>query len=155
MKNCCQKLMLLWSKLEPAVQDLALLFVRITIGWQFFNTGKGKLAHIEKTTEFFASLDLPAPEAHAYFVGGLEMIGGLMLVAGLLTRVISIPLIVTMSVAYMTAHRAEAFASIGDFGDQEPFAFLMGCLITLAFGAGRVSLDRAIGWKRPFGGKRH
>ena len=81
------------------------LFLRILIGWQFFLTGKGKLTHIEKTTGFFSKLHIPLPEFHAYFIGTLETVGGLLLIAGLLTRLISLPLLGTLIVAYLTAMR--------------------------------------------------
>ena len=69
------------------------------------------------------------------------MIGGVLLMLGLGTRLASVPLIVTMLVAYLTAHREKAFKSLGDFTDQPPFPFLMAALVLLAFGAGRWSLD--------------
>ncbi len=126
----------------PTVQSLTLLFVRVTCGWNFFLAGKGKLGHIEATTEFFASLSLPAPHAHAVLIGSLEMVGGLLLLSGLFTRAIAIPLAATMIVAYATAHREEGFLSLSDFTDQAPFSFLVACLIAIAFGAGRYSIDQ-------------
>jgi len=126
----------------PSVQSLTLLFVRVTCGWNFFLAGKGKLAHIEATTEFFASLSLPAPHAHAVLIGSLEMVGGLLLLSGLFTRAIAVPLAATMIVAYATAHREEGFLSLSDFTDQAPFSFLVACMIAIAFGAGRFSVDQ-------------
>jgi hypothetical protein len=49
-----------------------------------------------------------------------------------------------MVVAYVTAHRDEAFASLSDFTDQAPFPFLMAALVTLAFGGGKFSVDRLL-----------
>ncbi len=125
----------------PSLQSFCLLFVRVTMGWGFFLSGRGKLLHMERTTEFFASLHLPMPHAQALLASNTEMIGGVLLMLGLGTRLASVPLIVTMMVAYLTAHREEAFKSVSDFTDQPPFAFLMATLVLLAFGAGRWSLD--------------
>ena len=61
--------------------DFFALGLRLVFGWQFFLTGRGKLAHLERTTEFFASLQIPAPGAHALGMGMLECVGGLLLVA--------------------------------------------------------------------------
>ena len=133
-----------YQRILPSLQSTVLLFVRITCGWSFFLTGKGKLSHLDATTEFFASLSLPAPHAHAVLVGSLEMVGGLFLLCGFFTRAISIPLAATMVVAYATAHREEAFLSLSDFTDQAPFSFLVATLIGIAFGAGRYSLDHAL-----------
>ncbi len=133
-----------YHRLLPHVQSAVLLFVRITMGWGFFLSGKGKLLHLEKTTEFFASLNLPLPHFQAILAGSTEMIGGLLLLVGLGTRFISIPLVFTMVVAYLTAHREEGFLSLSDFTDQAPFPFLMAALVTMAFGAGAFSLDHLL-----------
>lgn len=146
--NPCNRLCRMLARLQPAVADAVLLFTRVSVGWSFFLTGRGKLSNFERTTAFFTDLGLPAPGFHAGLVGGLEMVGGLLLLAGLCARVISLPLAGTMVVAYLTAHRDEAFASLGDFVDQPPFAFLLGTLVVLAWGPGRWALDRL--WRRSF-----
>lgn len=133
-----------WAKIQPATQSTLLLLIRVSMGWGFFLTGKGKLLNLERTTRFFDSLELPLPKFQAILAGSTEMIGGLLLIAGLGTRLISVPLAFTMVVAYLTAHRDEAFASLSDFTDQAPFPFLMAALVTLAFGAGKFSVDRLL-----------
>lgn len=133
-----------WSKVQPGLQSTVLLLVRVSMGWGFFLTGKGKLLNLERTTRFFDSLELPLPKFQAILAGSTEMAGGLLLLAGLGTRLISVPLAFTMVVAYLTAHRDEAFASLSDFTDQAPFPFLMAALVTLAFGAGKFSVDRLL-----------
>lgn len=133
-----------YQRIQPGLQSAVLLFVRVTCGWNFYLTGKGKLGHLDATTEFFASLSIPAPHAHAVMIGSLEMVGGLFLLSGLLTRLISAPLAATMIVAYATAHREEAFVSLSDFSDQAPFSFLVATLVCMAFGAGRLSVDHAL-----------
>lgn len=133
-----------YERFLPHVQSIVLLFIRITMGWGFFLTGKGKLSNLERTTQFFDSLHLPLPKFQAVLAGSTEMIGGMLLLVGLGTRLISLPLAFTMVVAYLTAHRDEAFGSISDFTDQAPFPFLMAALVTLAFGAGRLSLDHLL-----------
>ena len=59
------------AKILPHVQSAVLLFVRVTMGWGFFLSGKGKLMNLERTTGFFESLHSPAPRWHAvrHFVG--------------------------------------------------------------------------------------
>lgn len=142
-----------FSCIQPWIADLTLLFARLTIGWSFYLAGKGKLANLERTTGFFESLNIPAPSFHAAFVGGVEMIGGLMLVAGLLSRIASVPLIGAMVVAYLTAHREDAFTGLSAFTDESPYAYLLASLVILSFGSGRIALDKLI-WKSPcLGGK--
>ena len=53
-----------------------LLAVRLYWGWQFAQTGWGKLHNLAKITDFFASLNIPFPPASAHLVAGLEFIGG-------------------------------------------------------------------------------
>lgn len=148
MSGIVSRLPALLSVLRPAervAQDTVLLAFRLLYGSQFFLTGRGKLLHLDRTTAFFADLGIPAPGFHAVFVGGIEMIGGALLVAGLGTRLAAVPLSVSMVVAYLTAHRAEAFASVEAFTSQEPYPFLVACLVVLAFGPGRAAIDAWIG----------
>ena len=130
--------------LEAVAQDAMLLLLRLLYGGQFVMTGHGKLVNLERTTQFFTELGIPAPGFHALLVGSIEMVGGALLVAGLGTRLAAIPLSVSMVVAYLTAHRDEAFLSIDDFTSQAPYQFLLACLILLAFGPGRVALDALV-----------
>jgi putative oxidoreductase len=146
--NFCNRLCRMLARLQPAVADAVLLFTRVAIGWSFFLSGRGKLSNFERTTAFFTDLGLPAPGFHAGLVGGLEMVGGLLLLAGLCARVVSLPLAGTMVVAYLTAHRSEAFASLGDFVDQPPFAYLLATLVVLVWGPGRAAVDHL--WRRCF-----
>jgi putative oxidoreductase len=131
-----------FASFQPGIADVVLVFARLTIGWSFFLAGKGKLANFERTVGFFESLGIPAPGFHAGFVGGVEMVGGLLLIVGLLTRVAAIPLASTMVVAYLTAHREEAFVGLSEFVDESPYAYLLVALVLIAFGPGRLALDR-------------
>lgn len=130
----------LGTRLFDRVQDPALLFTRVTMGWLFFLTGKGKLGHLADTTEFFASLGLPLPGFHAVAIGALECVGGLLLLAGFGTRLVAMLLTGSMTVAYLTAHTGD-FGGISAFADAAPFRFLLAALVLTAFGAGRWSLD--------------
>ena len=124
-----------------------LLALRLLIGWQFFVTGKGKLENLDRVTNFFASLHIPMPHANAIFVGSLETVGGILLMVGLASRLISIPLSINMFVAYLTADRealVNIFTKPDGFTSAEPFLFLAVSLIVLAFGPGFFSLDTLI-----------
>lgn len=126
------------------LQPVLLLVVRGWWGWSFFLTGKGKLTHLEKTTEFFASLDLPMPKLNAIMAGSTECVGGLLLLLGLGSRLASVPLIFTMFVAYATADKEALHAIFSDtdkFTGATPFLFLFACVIVFVFGPGKLSLD--------------
>jgi putative oxidoreductase len=130
-----------------------LLLIRLCWGIQFMQTGYGKLTHIDKITGFFSSLGIPFPMANAYLVGFTEMIGGTLLAIGLATRLTSVPLIVTLVVAYVTSEQDAlqklfSFTDIDPFLNATPFLFLLACLVLLAFGPGVFSLDYLIGrWR--------
>ncbi len=133
------------------LQSPLLLAVRLYWGWQFFQTGLGKLMHISKVIEFFTSLGIPFPAFNAYFVSSLECVGGVLLFLGLGSRVIALPLTIDMLVAYITADR-EALSSIfsdpGKFYAADPYTFFFASLLVLIFGPGKISLDSALGYLR-------
>jgi putative oxidoreductase len=131
----------------PYAQSAFLLFVRLYWGWQFAQNGWGKLHHLDKITDYFASLNIPMPALNAYFVSGLEFVGGILLILGLGSRLISVPLTIDMFVAYWVADR-EAFTSFlsdpGKFYTADPYTFLFASLMILIFGPGMFSIDALI-----------
>lgn len=136
-----------FRKTATSLQSPLLLAIRLYWGWQFFQTGWGKLTHMSKTVDFFTSLGIPAPSLNAHFVALLEVGGGILLILGLASRLIALPLTIDMIVAYITADR-EALASIisdpDKFVKADPFAFLFASLVILAFGPGWFSIDTLI-----------
>src|SRR5437868_15537659 len=76
-----------------------LLAVRLYWGWQFWQAGWGKLQDISKPIGFFTDLGIPFPVFNAWLVSSLECFGGVLLVLGLASRLISIPLVIDMTVA--------------------------------------------------------
>ncbi len=121
-----------------------LLLVRLYWGWQFMQTGWGKLHSLAHVRDFFASLGIPAPGFTAPAIASLEFFGGMLLIVGLATRLTGLLLACNMFVAYVTSDR-EALSSIlsnpGKFYAADPFTFLFASLIVLVFGAGFFSLD--------------
>ena len=99
------------------LDGVPLLLLRIYLAPIFIYAGYGKLqlgnAEVDflqrltadpGTAYWFGSLGLPFPELMAFLAGWTELIGGWLLLFGLLTRLISIPLMATMVVAAVTAH---------------------------------------------------
>ena len=130
------------------LQSPLLLAVRLFWGWQFAQTGWGKLTNLDRTAGYFESLGLPLPKVNALMAGATECFGGALLALGLFARPASVPLIFTMLVAYGTADR-EALKAITSEPDKftgaTPFLFLFACLIVLAFGPGKLALDALLG----------
>jgi putative oxidoreductase len=118
--------------------------MRLYWGWQFHITGAGKLKNLDKTTSFFQSLHIPHPYFNACLAGGTECLCGLLLVLGLGSRLAAIPLIFTMTIAYLTAESdslKQIFSDPDKFVSATPFLFMLTCIIVLAFGPGIFSLD--------------
>jgi putative oxidoreductase len=134
----------LLATLGSWLQPVLLLVIRGWWGWSFFLTGKGKLLNLERTTSFFTELGLPLPKLNAIMAGSTECFGGLLLLLGLGSRLVSVPLIFTMIVAYATADKealAAIFSDTDKFTGATPFLFLLACVIVFAFGPGKISLD--------------
>jgi len=131
-----------------ALQSPLLLLIRLYWGWQFFQTGKGKLENLDRVTGFFESLHIPFPHQQAIFVGCVESIGGLCLLLGLASRVITIPLAGTLIVAYLTADLdlvKGIFSNPDKFVTADEFLFLFAVAVVFVFGPGKLSLDALIG----------
>jgi len=130
------------------LQSPLLLAVRLYWGWQFFQTGWGKLQDIPKVVDFFTSLGLPFPSVTAYVVGTSECVGGILLFFGLGSRLISLPLLADMVGAYVTADREALraiFSEPGKFYAADPYTFMFASLLILVFGPGKISVDALIG----------
>jgi putative oxidoreductase len=126
-------------------QSLFLLVVRLYWGWQFFLDGKGKLLNLQKVTDYFGhDLHIPFPQFNACLASGTECIGGLLLLAGLGSRLVALPLAFTMIMAYLTAEKEalhHIFSNPDKFVTADPFLYLLASLIILVFGPGVFSLD--------------
>src|SRR4051794_37766383 len=75
------------------------LLLRVTLALVFIESGVGKLQHLDNITEYFASLHIPMPGFNARLTAGTELFGGALVLVGLGTRLVSIPLAFTMVVA--------------------------------------------------------
>src|SRR5215467_3097582 len=121
------------------------LLARLTLAAVLIPTGWGKLQNLEKITAFFTELHIPAPHVNAVVASSTEFFGGLLLLVGLGTRLVSLPLAFTMVVAIFTAKRAEIDGIATLLGFTE-FTYLAMLLWLALVGPGSVSLDRLIGW---------
>ncbi|HUB18905.1 MAG TPA: DoxX family protein [Acidobacteriaceae bacterium] len=133
--------------LSAKLESPFLLLVRVYWGWQFAQSGWGRLHHLDTATGFFASLGVPAPGPTVIFVSLLEFIGGILLIGGLATRFIGLLLAGDMMMAYLLSDHAALKAIVsnpGQFYGADPYTFLFASLMALIFGAGRFSVDYLI-----------
>jgi putative oxidoreductase len=151
MIKYCEKYYRLLIRTSSSLESTFLLAVRLYWGWQFMQAGWGKLHDIGKVIGFFTDLGIPAPVLNAYFVSVLEFGGGLLLLLGLGSRLIALPLVIDMIVAYITADREALFSIISNpdkFTAAAPYTFLVASLLVLIFGPGRFSLDALVTRRR-------
>lgn len=140
------KLYGLLIKIGSNLQSLFLLWMRLTWGHQFYITGSGKLANIDRVVEFFISLGIPYAHFQAYLVSYTELIGGILLMLGFASRLATIPLIIAMVTALATAHahlltHFDFFFEPSTLVHEAPYPFLITSLLVFIFGPGRISVD--------------
>jgi len=131
-----------------ALRSPLLLIIRLYWGWEFFLTGKGKLMDLSKPTEYFASLGIPFPHFSALLAGCTECFGGLLLLVGLASRLITIPMMILLVTAYLTADNEAARAIFSDpdkFLTAAEFQFLFAVVLVFVSGPGLFSLDALLG----------
>jgi putative oxidoreductase len=119
------------------------LAVRIVVGWVFLWTGWQKLHFLPRMIENFRSWGIPAPEILTPFASGMEFVGGVMLLFGLLTRFISVPMMIIMLVAIVSAKWDDVDSLQTLLGFEEVSYFVMFAWLGIA-GPGPVSLDHLI-----------
>ena len=148
------KLNHLLASLAGVLRPIFLLIIRLYWGWQFFLTGKGKLTHLERTTDYFASLNIPMPKLNAIAAGSTELVFGLLFLAGVGGRIVPLPLIGVLVVAYLTSEQPALHAFFSDpdkFLTADPFLFLFAAVIIFLFGPGKLSLDALLAKKTSSG----
>jgi putative oxidoreductase len=120
------------------------LIARVTVGWVFLWSGWGKLHNLPAITENFVSWGIPFPQVLTPFVSGVEFVGGLLLLLGLMTRISAGALAVTMIVAIKSAKwdQVDSLEALLGFDESSYFAIFAWLAIA---GAGALSLDNLIG----------
>jgi uncharacterized membrane protein YphA (DoxX/SURF4 family) len=139
----------------------ATLLIRLAVGSVFLSEGIQKFLYpAELGAGRFAKIGIPAPEVMGPFVGALEIVCGALVLAGLLTRLAAIPLIIDMLVA-IASTKVPILLGHGYLGFAAPrvpkhglwsmlheartdLAMLLGSIFLLLVGAGSRSIDAAI-----------
>lgn len=140
-------------RIANTLQSLFLLVVRVYWGVQLAQNGWGKLHNLERVTQFFSSLGLPAPGPTAVFVSTVEFTAGILLAVGLLSRLMGLVITVDMVMAYVMADREALFSFFSDPGKfyvADPYTFLFAALLILIFGPGRIALDTLLLRRYPY-----
>ncbi len=140
MLDLIGKIRALILKLAGALDWLPATLARLCVGWVFLESGWGKVHDLGRVTEFFRSLGIPAPELQAPLASYTELVCGALLLAGLFTRLASVPLIVTMAVAILTAKKAELTGVSVLYGFIE-YLYILLMIYLGVKGPGPLSID--------------
>jgi uncharacterized membrane protein YphA (DoxX/SURF4 family) len=118
------------------------------VGAVFLSEGIQKFIFSEKLgAGRFAKIGLPEPEFLGSFVGSFEIVFGILILAGLLTRLSAIPTLIIMLVA-IAVTKSEVLLKDGFWemlhGSRTDWAMLIGSIYLIIVGGGNWSIDRII-----------
>ncbi len=124
------------------------IIIRLIVGAVFFSEGVQKfLFPAIRGAGRFEKIGFPSPDFLGSFVGFFEILCGILLLVGLLTRLASIPLIIIMLVAFATT-KAEVLSTEGFWellhGSRTDWALLLGSIFLLVKGGGNWSIDKIL-----------
>jgi len=119
------------------------LLVRLFVGYFFLESGWGKIHNLDSFTARFAEWGIPAPAFNAALSGWTEFLGGLLIVLGLFTRLVSIPMFINMVVATL-AVKLKKVSGLDDFVELDEPLYALTFLWLFFSGPGRVSLDHLL-----------
>jgi len=145
-----------WFLHPPVTGQSTILILRLTAGGVFFWEGILKFVYVNQGVGRFTKLGFPFPETTAHFVATCEIIGGLLLLFGLFTRITAFYFIVQMIVAVLSTKvdlflgtsplplppappKVGIWAVLHEI--RSDYAQILTCLFLLMEGAGRRSLD--------------
>ncbi len=145
-----------WFLNPPVTGQSTILLIRLMAGGVFFMEGILKFVYVNQGVGRFTKLGFPFPEMTAHFVATAEIIGGLLLLFGLFTRIAAFYFIIQMIVAVFSTKidlylgtsplpLPPAPPKIGFWAVEHEirsdYAQILTCLFLLIEGAGRRSLD--------------
>ena len=123
--------------------------IRLMVGAVFLSEGIQKFLFLsELGVGRFAKIGIPVPEFMAPLVGMFEIVCGILVIVGLLTRLAAIPLLFIILTAIFTTK----FPLLLDKGfwamaheARTDWSMLLGSIFLLVMGAGRWSIDSYLG----------
>jgi putative oxidoreductase len=128
------------------IQALGITALRIVLGMTFLLHGWQKLAEmgLPATATFFGGLGVPAPDLAAAMVTAFEIIGGISLIVGFLSRWVAVPLAIDMLMAILLFHLPRGFY-VGAGGVEHALLLLVGLIVLAFHGSGALALDSLLG----------
>src|ERR1700737_3068707 len=117
--------------------------MRIYFGYFWAETGWGKIHNLDAFTQRFIGWGISYPHLSPALSGYTEWVGGILLMLGLFTRFVSIPLMFNMFVAIMKV-KINKVSGIDDFVEMDEALYMFILFWLMMAGPGRVSVDHLI-----------
>jgi putative oxidoreductase len=153
------KKMTSWFLNPPVTGQSTILIIRLMAGTVFFWEGILKFVYVNQGVGRFTKLGFPFPATTAHLIATGEIVGGLLLIFGLFTRMTALYFVVQMIVAVISTKidlyfgrsplpmppappKVGIWAVLHEI--RSDYAQILGCLFLLIEGAGRRSLDFVI-----------
>lgn len=132
------------------VQDAGLLLARLALGLVLVAHGWIRYQHgMQAQIDYLTTAHVPAPTVFAWGALVLEMLGGVLLVLGLATRVVG-AVLVAENVLIIVWLRFNNGLLLNDRGYEYNLILAALALLFLCFGAGRAALDVLFGRRQPY-----
>ncbi|GAB2971898.1 DoxX family protein [Streptomyces pseudoechinosporeus] len=130
---------------QRLISDTGLLMLRIAVGAIFIAHGWGDASQeggAGANTANYRDAGIPLPELSAWFGAYMQLVGGVLVILGVFTRLVSAGLAVVMAGALIFVHPGESLV-MGQDGSGSGFALIMlaASLALLGTGAGRFGAD--------------
>ena len=122
------------------LRDVPLLMFRWILALGFYEPAMMKVKNLSGVAEWFESMNYPLPMVTATLSMVTEVTGIVLLIVGLGTRLISIPLMFVMVIATLTVHLPNGFPA-GENGFEIPLYYFLMLFALVVYGSGKYSLD--------------
>ena len=116
------------------------LVVRLTFGYFWLETGIAKVQNLAGFTQRFVGWHIPYPAFSASLSAWTELLGGLLIMLGLCTRLICIPMLINMAVA-VTLVVSTNLMGLDDYVEADEVVYSLIFFWLLIAGPGKASLD--------------
>jgi uncharacterized membrane protein YphA (DoxX/SURF4 family) len=132
--------------LRPAQGQASILLVRLAVGLIFLTQGILKYIDPNMGVARFTRIGFPHPYFTAHFVGAFEIVCGFLVLLGLWTRAVAVPLLIVITTAIATTKIPELFRANQGFwymvsDARTDFAMFCSLLYLILAGGGAWSLD--------------
>lgn len=128
------------SRMLDFLKDIPLLLMRLVLAYGFWGPAMMKWNNMSGIANWFDSMGYPFPTLNAYLAGTTEFAGVILMVIGIGTRIISMPMMFIMFIAIFTVHLHSGFEA-GNNGFEIPLYYLIMLFTLMIYGPGKYSLE--------------